>query len=158
MFNQINEFTGKLSDKISDFDFFLDVNQDEKLVMQLWNHFLMSRKVLSTVQIYQACKDLAQQYGKFILSRNLRRNFLLHLLNLVDHCLLKASKVPEIMTLVDRDQVMHDKFFWIFLKFFRDLMSQILWVPWKKSERYKPLLIIQPLMTITTFCEMLDQF
>ena len=31
MFNQINEFT--------------DVNKDEKLVMQLWNHHLMSRKV-----------------------------------------------------------------------------------------------------------------
>ena len=34
MFNQINEFT--------------DVNKDEKLVMQLWNHHLMSRKVYIT--------------------------------------------------------------------------------------------------------------
>jgi len=44
MFNQINEFT--------------DVNKDEKLVMQLWNHFLMSRKVLSLPQIAQACIDI----------------------------------------------------------------------------------------------------
>jgi len=44
MYNQINEFT--------------DVNKDEKLVMQLWNHFLMSRKVLSLPQIAQACIDI----------------------------------------------------------------------------------------------------
>ena len=39
MFNQINEFT--------------DVNKDEKLVMQLWNHHLMSRKVyINYIKIY----------------------------------------------------------------------------------------------------------
>ena len=73
--------------------------------MQLWNHFLMSRKVLSMAQIHQACHDIAHQYGAFILKQNLRRNFLLHLLNLVDHCLLKASKVPDIMVAVDQGLV-----------------------------------------------------
>ena len=34
----------------------LDVNEDEKLVMQLWNHFLMSRRVISHAQLHQACK------------------------------------------------------------------------------------------------------
>lgn len=88
MYNQINEFT--------------DVNKDEKLVMQLWNHFLMSRKVLSLPQIAQACIDISHEYGAFIIENNLRRNFLLHLLNLVDHCLLKPSKVPDIMEIIDK--------------------------------------------------------
>ena len=73
--------------------------------MQLWNHFLMSRKVLSMAQIHQACCDIAREYGAYILAQNLRRNFLLHLLNLVDHCLLKASKVPDIMLAVDKGEV-----------------------------------------------------
>ena len=68
--------------------------------MQLWNHFLMSRKVLSLAQILQACLDISHTYGAFIIENNLRRNFLLHLLNLVDHCLLKPSKVPEIMEII----------------------------------------------------------
>ena len=101
------------------------MNKDEKLVMQLWNHFLMSRKVLSLPQIAQACIDIrivfkfiligwhsrpigdvnlktniSHEYGAFIIENNLRRNFLLHLLNLVDHCLLKPSKVPEIMEII----------------------------------------------------------
>lgn len=78
MFNQINEFT--------------DVNKDEKLVMQLWNHHVMSRKVLSLAHIYECCKEISLRYSRFILKKNLRRNFLLHLLNLVDHCLLKPSR------------------------------------------------------------------
>ena len=78
MFNQINEFT--------------DVNKDEKLVMQLWNHHVMSRKVLSLNHIYESCKEISLKYSNFILKKNLRRNFLLHLLNLVDHSLLKPSK------------------------------------------------------------------
>merc|ERR1712130_64341 len=88
MFHQINEFT--------------DVNKDEKLVMQLWNHHLMSRRVLTLNHIYECCKEITQKYPKYILRKNLRRNFLLHLLNLVDHCLLKPSKVPEIMELLDQ--------------------------------------------------------
>ena len=98
--------------------------------MQLWNHFLMSRKVLSLPQIVQACIDIrsvfksipigwrpqirsdqseptsefenqkSHEYGAFIIENNLRRNFLLHLLNLVDHCLLKPSKVPDIMEII----------------------------------------------------------
>ena len=95
------------------------MNKDEKLVMQLWNHFLMQRKVLSMAQIHQACRDIALEYGAFIIKQNLRRNFLLHLLNLVDHCLLKASKVPDIMVLVDKAQVNYysklaKKFYWSF--------------------------------------------
>ena len=43
---------------------------------------------------------ISHEYGAFIIENNLRRNFLLHLLNLVDHCLLKPSKVPEIMEII----------------------------------------------------------
>ena len=88
--------------------------------MQLWNHFLMQRKVLSMAQIHQACRDIALEYGAFIIKQNLRRNFLLHLLNLVDHCLLKASKVPDIMVLVDKAQVNH---YSILSKEFFDLLG-----------------------------------
>merc|ERR1711917_68792 len=45
---------------------------------------------------------ISHEYGAFIIENNLRRNFLLHLLNLVDHCLLKPSKVPEIMEIIDK--------------------------------------------------------
>jgi hypothetical protein len=85
----------------------LDVNEDEKLVMQLWNHFLMSRRVISHAQLHQACKDICKTYGGFIKEKKLRRNFLLHLLNLVDHCLIKPSKITEIMEILDNCEVVN---------------------------------------------------
>lgn len=68
--------------------------------MKLWNHQLMVTRVLSQQQLLEACRTISRKYGKFIYKRNVRRNWLLHLLNLVDHCLLKASEVPKIMVLM----------------------------------------------------------
>lgn len=90
MADQINEFT--------------DVNEDEKLIMKLWNHHLMCRKVLSLQQITEAAKEISSKYAHFIKSRNVRRNWLLHLLNLVDHNLLRPSEVPKIMQILDETE------------------------------------------------------
>ena len=57
---------------------------------------------------------ISHEYGAFIIENNLRRNFLLHLLNLVDHCLLKPSKVPEIMEIIGQglENWTHSPFLW----------------------------------------------
>ena len=92
--------------------------KDEKLIMKLWNHQLMVSRVLSQNQLLEACKTISQKYGKFIYKRNIRRNWLLHLLNLVDHCLLRASEVPKIMVMLGKNQ----NFLYIFfIKSFRSM-------------------------------------
>ena len=74
--------------------------------MKLWNHQLMVTRVLSQQQLLDACRTISRKYGKFIYKRNVRRNWLLHLLNLVDHCLLKASEVPKIMVLMGNHTIL----------------------------------------------------
>ncbi|CAG5107468.1 Oidioi.mRNA.OKI2018_I69.chr1.g3341.t1.cds [Oikopleura dioica] len=99
--DQSHEFNWVRSHMVKQIDEFTDVNEDEKLIMKLWNHQLMVTRVLSQQQLLEACRTISRKYGKFIYKRNVRRNWLLHLLNLVDHCLLKASEVPKIMVLMD---------------------------------------------------------
>ena len=53
------------------------------------------------LQIPDACDQFARRHGDEVVSRNLRYNFLLHLLNLWDNSLLAAHHISHCMAVVD---------------------------------------------------------
>lgn len=69
-------------------DDFTDVNEGEKAIMKLWNLHVMHNNFVADEQIPAACYLFVEIYGTEIVQKNLYRNFLLHLTNLVDHGLI----------------------------------------------------------------------
>lgn len=78
-------------------DEFTDVNEGEKELMKMWNLHMMSKRYVGDVQISLACEKFLQLHGDELLSKNLYRNFLLHLCNLFDHGLLTSKKHFELV-------------------------------------------------------------
>lgn len=69
-------------------DDFTDVNEGEKAIMKMWNLHVMHNNFLADKQIPAACFSFVEVYGAEIIEKNLYRNFLLHMCNLVDHGLI----------------------------------------------------------------------
>lgn len=78
-------------------DEFTDVNEGEKEVMKMWNLHVMHHNYISDYQIPKACSTFIDEYGTEMFRRNLRRNFLLHLVNLCDFGLLRPSTLHRTM-------------------------------------------------------------
>lgn len=77
-------------------DEFTDVNEGEKEILKIWNlHIMKNYKYKGDNMMRQACLDLVDMEGHTILSKNLFRNFTLHLANLYDFGLLGSRDVLE---------------------------------------------------------------
>lgn len=77
-------------------DEFIDVNEGEKEIIKLWNlHIMKNYKYKGDKMIQQACMDFVETEGHLILSKNLSRNFILHLANLHDSGLLSSKDMLE---------------------------------------------------------------
>lgn len=84
-------------------DEFTDVNEGEKEILKLWNlHIMKNYKYKGDNMIRQACMDFAGLEGNYIKSKNLTRNFFLHLANLFDAGLLSSRDMLECIRMFKR--------------------------------------------------------
>lgn len=67
------------------------------VMMMMWNGNLSFCSYISDYQIPKACSTFIDEYGTEMFRRNLRRNFLLHLVNLCDFGLLRPSTLHRTM-------------------------------------------------------------
>ncbi|XP_054923813.1 polycomb protein suz12 isoform X2 [Dermacentor andersoni] len=74
-------------------DEFTDVNEGEKELMKMWNLHVMRYGFVGDCQIALACNMFVEQKGHELIQRNLYRNFVLHMCNLLDYGLVSASVV-----------------------------------------------------------------
>ncbi|XP_064478616.1 polycomb protein suz12-like [Ornithodoros turicata] len=74
-------------------DEFTDVNEGEKELMKMWNLHVMKYGFVGDCQIAIACNMFVEQHGRELIGRNLYRNFVLHMCNLLDFGLVSASVV-----------------------------------------------------------------
>ncbi|KAL1129190.1 hypothetical protein AAG570_013720 [Ranatra chinensis] len=76
-------------------DEFTDVNEGEKELMKMWNLHVMRHGVrfVGDCQIALACTMFLQQRAEQLLSKNLYRNFVLHMCNLFDFGLISPVTV-----------------------------------------------------------------
>lgn len=69
-------------------DDFVDVNAGEKEIMKMWNLHIMHNGYICDAQMCIAIKSFVQQRGVEILRKNLYRNCLIHMTNLLDYHLI----------------------------------------------------------------------
>ncbi|XP_037287255.2 polycomb protein Su(z)12 isoform X1 [Rhipicephalus microplus] len=74
-------------------DEFTDVNEGEKELMKMWNLHIMKYGFVGDCQIALACNSFVEMKGQELIQRNLYRNFVLHMCNLLDYGLVSASVV-----------------------------------------------------------------
>ncbi|XP_029845794.2 polycomb protein suz12 isoform X2 [Ixodes scapularis] len=74
-------------------DEFTDVNEGEKELMKMWNLHIMKHGFVGDCQIALACNLFVEQQGEVLMQRNLYRNFVLHMCNLLDFGLVSTSVV-----------------------------------------------------------------
>jgi len=78
-------------------DEFTDVNEGEKEIMKMWNLHIMKFGFIGDCQISEACRLFVQENGRVIKEKNLRSNFLLHLMSLYDYGLIDATQKAGII-------------------------------------------------------------
>ncbi|KAL2087129.1 hypothetical protein ACEWY4_018188 [Coilia grayii] len=76
---------------------FTDVNEGEKEVMKLWNLHVMKNGFIADNQMPQAIMLFVENCGPHIIRRNLRRNFLLHLVSMHDFNLVTIATIDRAM-------------------------------------------------------------
>ena len=82
-------------------DEFEDVSKEEKMFMKMWNRFIFYNKIRADFEVHQRCIDFAKAKGEEIVKKNLRENFLLHLINMWDFALVRSNTMVECMLIVD---------------------------------------------------------
>lgn len=78
-------------------DEFTDVNEGEKELMKMWNLHFMKNGYVGDCQIPIACEMFVEMKGREILSKNLYRNFVLHLCSLFNFGLLSPENAFKII-------------------------------------------------------------
>jgi len=74
-------------------DEFTDVNDGEKTLMKLWNLFNLKTGCTADCQMPSSCRLFVDRHHQRIHQLNLRRNLILHFVNLVDFRVIRASDV-----------------------------------------------------------------
>lgn len=69
--------------------------------MKLWNRHLNSTIVIADAHLADACELFARRFAPNLLEKNLRHNFLLHLITLWDFSLLSVDDVTRCMETLD---------------------------------------------------------
>lgn len=76
-------------------DDFVDVNDGEKEIMKMWNLHVMENRYICNAQMKPAILSFVSARGEEILSRNLYKNFIIHLCNLNDYHLISAKDIHK---------------------------------------------------------------
>ncbi|BFZ02950.1 hypothetical protein BsWGS_05989 [Bradybaena similaris] len=76
-------------------DEFTDVNEGEKALMKMWNLHVMDKEYIGDCMVPHACMTFVDEHGAEIIQKHLRRNFLLHLVNLFDFGLIRPDVVQR---------------------------------------------------------------
>ncbi len=79
---------------------FNDVNDGEKIFMQLWNLFLTKNECLADFQLISIVEKFIREHYKNIKKLNIYNNFLLHLANLCDYNLLTTNDLIKLVDLI----------------------------------------------------------
>lgn len=82
-------------------DEFTDVNPDEKTLMKLWNEHVSSYRVIPDRLVPQCCREFSEKYGAALVTRRLRNNYALHLINLYNFGLLTAEDIKTCLRVAD---------------------------------------------------------
>ena len=82
-------------------DEFTDVNPDEKTLMKLWNEHVSSYRVIPDRLVPQCCREFSEKYGTAVVTRRLRNNYALHLINLYNFGLLTAEDIKTCLRVAD---------------------------------------------------------
>ena len=82
-------------------DDFGDVSEKEKVFMKLWNRFIKLHTVIADRAIAKKCMVFLSEHRNELITFDLRQNFLLHLFNLWDNCIISSSNISAIMTSYD---------------------------------------------------------
>lgn len=84
-------------------DEFTDVNEGEKELLKMWNsHIMRNYKYKSDNMMRQACLDFVELQGSTILSKNISKNFALHLANLFDYGLISSGDILECLRMLNK--------------------------------------------------------
>lgn len=77
-------------------DEFTDVNEGEKEILKMWNlHIMKNYRYKCDSMMSKACMDFVESEGSAIISKNLSRNFTLHLANLFDFGLIGSQDMLD---------------------------------------------------------------
>ncbi|CAK9865744.1 unnamed protein product [Sphagnum jensenii] len=83
-------------------DDFVDVSNDEKDVMHLWNSFVRKQRVVADGHCQWACEAFTTLHSQYFASRpSLRRCLMLLLVKLWNHHLVDGSTLDKCLTIVD---------------------------------------------------------
>lgn len=78
-------------------DEFSDVNEGEKEMLEMWNLHVMKHNFVGYCQMSLACQMFVDEKGDEIWSKNIYRNFVLHLTNLYDYDMLTPNQMDSIV-------------------------------------------------------------
>lgn len=76
---------------VSEINDFVDLNEGEKEMINLWNSFLYGYKSFGDKHVMFICRTFIDKHVDDILQKKLYRNFLLHLCTLHDYNTIEAS-------------------------------------------------------------------
>jgi len=93
------EWTSALANR--QLDDFEDVDYEEKVLMMMWNAHVRGHPIYADSQLANACLRFCQDRGDDILKHKLRRQLVVHLLNLWDAALVDSECIANCMQIVD---------------------------------------------------------
>ncbi|XP_077590586.1 polycomb protein suz12-B-like [Stigmatopora nigra] len=82
---------------------FTDVNEGEKEIMKLWNLHVMKHGFIADHQMNEACLLFTELHRDYLMAKNLRRNFLLHLVSMHDFNLVTTRTIDRAMARLQAD-------------------------------------------------------
>lgn len=82
-------------------DEFIDLTQQEKILMKLWNTHLSACPPYGDRLLPLVCRRFVDQFADVIVRQKLRHNLLLHFVTIWDFGLLLAEEVVEYMQVID---------------------------------------------------------
>ncbi|KAG5190822.1 VEFS-Box of polycomb protein-domain-containing protein [Tribonema minus] len=82
-------------------DEYEDVSAEEKAFMKLWNMHTRAFETPSDSSVPLSCAVFARRFAPALLQRGLRANFVLHLFNLWDNCLVSPKHIHACMAIVN---------------------------------------------------------
>lgn len=74
---------------------FTDVNEGEKEVMKMWNLFALQKGFIADFSVALGCKLFVEEYGNVLIEKDLTRNFIVHLNNLLEFQVISQSTVAK---------------------------------------------------------------
>jgi hypothetical protein len=94
------EWLNKMSsDLIGEFE---DISDKEKKFMQMWNRFIKCHIVVADRDIPEKCQEFIRSHIKELKAGGMRKNLLLHLMNLWDSGVISSNRILACLSLYDK--------------------------------------------------------